>query len=84
MNDVRPLRTGQAETTALTMPHERTSALVNTGSFLHKLASEDDACVPARIRKQARHLLQHYPTQPVVESLCKALPNLFQRRSSVK
>jgi hypothetical protein len=43
----------------MTMPNERTRALIQTRDFLVELA--DDSALTASIRRQARQLLRHYP-----------------------
>ena len=46
----------------MTMPHERTRALVQTGQLLEELlSSEAWPSVPDELRRQARVLLRHYP-----------------------
>ena len=45
----------------MTMPHERTRAVVQTHDFLIELAR--DASLPERIRRDARLLLRHYPSR---------------------
>lgn len=43
----------------MTMPNERTRALIQTRDFLVELAQ--DPTLSASIRRQARQLLRHYP-----------------------
>ena len=45
----------------MTMPHERTRAVVQTRDFLLELSSDDS--MPERIRHDARFLLRHFPTE---------------------
>lgn len=43
----------------MTMPNERTRAVIQTGEFLLKLSQ--DSSLPERIRRDAKFLLRHYP-----------------------
>ena len=43
----------------MTMPNERTRAVIQTGEFLLKLSQ--DSSLPERIRRDAKSLLRHYP-----------------------
>lgn len=45
----------------MTMPHERTRAVIQTREFLVELSR--DGTLPDRIRNGARHLLRHYPSE---------------------
>lgn len=45
----------------MTMPHERTRAVVQTHDFLIELSR--DTSLPERIRRDARFLLRHYPNR---------------------
>lgn len=53
----------------MTMPDERTRALLQTGAFLKELAKEPS--LPAWIRREANRLLRHFPT--VIEIRTMAL-----------
>ncbi len=44
----------------MTMPHERTRAVINTGAFLIELSR--NAELPEDVRSSAKHLLRHYPS----------------------
>lgn len=48
----------------MTMPHERTRAVVQTGEFLAELVR--DRTLPYRVRHKAKFLLRHYPSRFVV------------------
>jgi hypothetical protein len=48
----------------MTMPHERTRTVVQTGEFLAELAQ--DQALPYRVRQNAKFLLRHYPSRFVV------------------
>lgn len=43
----------------MTMPNERTRAVIQTGEFLLELSR--DSSLPERIRRDAKSLLRHYP-----------------------
>ncbi|EPB8979556.1 BPSL0761 family protein [Pseudomonas aeruginosa] len=45
----------------MTMPHERTRAVVQTHDFLLELSR--DMSLPERIRRDANYLLRHYPSK---------------------
>jgi hypothetical protein len=47
------------EDDTITMPNERTCALIQTRDFLDELAEDSELSVS--IRRQARQLLRHYP-----------------------
>lgn len=48
----------------MTMPHERTRAVVQTGEFLAELLR--DQSLPSRVRQNAKFLLRHFPSRWVV------------------
>ncbi|WP_457371491.1 BPSL0761 family protein [Pseudomonas sp. TE3911] len=43
----------------MSMPNERTRAVIQTGEFLLELSQ--DSSLPERIRRDAKFLLRHYP-----------------------
>ena len=45
----------------MTMPHERSRAVVQTRDFLLELAS--DETLPAGVRRDASFLLRHFPSE---------------------
>lgn len=52
----------------MTVPRERTNAVMWTAQFLQQLTdSKQTPRVPKAVRDQARHLLRHYPTQYEME-----------------
>ena len=62
----------------MTIPYERTRALLETKTFLEQLL--DPAAsprVPRWVREAARSLLLHYPDYANIELAHKALPHLF-------
>ena len=44
----------------MTMPHERTRAVIHTRAFLIELSR--NAELPDDVRSSAKHLLRHYPS----------------------
>ncbi|WP_224789950.1 BPSL0761 family protein [Pseudomonas fluorescens] len=55
------LQRDDAKGLKMTMPNERTRAVIQTGEFLLELSR--DSSLPERIRHDAKHLLRHYPNQ---------------------
>ena len=45
----------------MTMPHERSRAVIQTEEFLHELSR--DMSVPERLRRDAKFLLRHFPSR---------------------
>ena len=62
----------------MTIPEERTRALIQTREFLRELATHSwpDA-VPEAIRREAIRLMRHYPGNSELTLASKALPHLF-------
>lgn len=59
----------------MTIPYERTRALIETKSFLQELQDPKlTPRVPAAVREIARKLLLHYPSYADIELAHKALP----------
>jgi len=61
----------------MTMPHERTKAVIETRELLQLLARSDDLTVPSRIRDLARQLLRHFPLDVDLDASAAALPELW-------
>ena len=62
----------------MTIPYERTRAILETRTFLqHLLDPVASPRVPRRVREAARALLLHYPDYSSIELAHKALPHLF-------
>jgi hypothetical protein len=56
----------------MTIPVERTNAVVNTEQFLLELIDpKKTPRVPRYIRDQAHHLLRHYPTKHDMDIVAK-------------
>lgn len=63
---------------AMTMPFERTRAVLATREFLQDLTDRSKTPrVPEGVRAQARSLLRHYPTSGDMTLAGRALPNWF-------
>lgn len=45
----------------MTMPSERTRAVIHAREFLQEISQ--DVSLPEPVRRQARHLLRHYPSR---------------------
>jgi transcription initiation factor TFIIIB Brf1 subunit/transcription initiation factor TFIIB len=45
----------------MTLPYERTRAVIQTGDFLHDIVQNLE--LPATVRDQAHRLLRHYPSK---------------------
>lgn len=54
----------------MTMPHERTRALVQAGELMQDMLLRDD--VPEDLRKQLRVVLRHYPDTRIVQFMAKS------------
>ena len=62
----------------MTIPYERTRALIETKSFLLKLVdTERLPHVPDAVRQHAEYLLRHYPSYADIELAHRALPDLY-------
>lgn len=62
----------------MTIPYERTRALIETKQFLQELQDPKlTPRVPGAVREHARTLLRHYPSYAEVELAHKALPHLY-------
>lgn len=62
----------------MTIPFERTRALIETYELLKRLQdSQQTPRVPRWLREEARKLLRHYPNYATIELAHKALPLFF-------
>ncbi len=62
----------------MTIPYERTRAILETRRFLRELVNPADTPrIPMRFREMARLLLRHYPGYAEIELSHKALPHLW-------
>jgi hypothetical protein len=56
----------------MTMPNERTRALLWAGEFMQELLDSDRyPDLPERVRNNAKSVLRHYPSLSEIESLAK-------------
>ncbi len=62
----------------MTIPFERTRAVLQTRELLKRLMdSKDTPRVPRWLRGQAKLLLRHYPTVADIERVHRDVPDLF-------
>lgn len=62
----------------MTLPHERTRAVLTTRAFLRQLAAaSEQSGVPSGVREHARLLLRHYPSQVHMDFVHNACPSWF-------
>lgn len=62
----------------MTLPDERTRALLNVKHFLRDLLDpKKTPRVPAEVRRRARQLLKHYPYDWDIDQLHKKFPETF-------
>lgn len=62
----------------MTIPFERTRALVSTKEFLEALLDPTATPkIPRAVRGRAKALLRHYPTLFDIEQAHKALPDVY-------
>lgn len=62
----------------MTIPFERTRALIQTYQLLNRLQDpRETPRVPRWLREEARTLLRHFPNYAAIEMAHKALPHLY-------
>ena len=62
----------------MTIPYERTRAVIETYELLMRLQDpRETPRVPRWLREEARKLLRHYPTYATIQLAHKALPLFF-------
>ena len=61
----------------MTMPYERTNAVIETRELLQMLARSDGSAVPSTIDDLARQLLRHFPLDVDVDVSAAALPGVW-------
>lgn len=65
----------------MTMPFERTAAVMNTREFLLELMDpKKTPRVPSAVRKQAYRLLKHYPSSCHLEVLFSGASDAFSTK----
>jgi hypothetical protein len=68
----------------MTLPYERSRAVMAAAKFLIKLASPSGSGfkkIPAEVRAEARRLLKHYPHPWDLHEAAKHAPNIFDVRA---
>lgn len=65
----------------MTLPDERTSAVIRTRAFLLSLASGETKRIPSAVREQARRLLRHYPGLYDLDRVAEVNPDIFSKVS---
>ena len=62
----------------MTIPYERTRALIETKLFLLNLVDKEQLPhIPDSVRQHADYLLRHYPSYADIELAHRALPDLY-------
>lgn len=61
----------------MTLPYERSKAVLNTQQFLLELAYKEPR-IPSKIRCAAKALLRHYPTKYELELVYSEWNSVFQ------
>lgn len=61
----------------MTMPEERTRAVLETRAFLQQLAVADEILIVNNVRDIASRLLRHYPLDVDLEVSAVALPGVW-------
>ena len=61
----------------MTMPYERTKAVIETRELLQLLAGSDGSAVPSTIHEHARQLLRHFPLDVDLDVSAAALPGVW-------
>ena len=62
----------------MTLPDERTRAVLHTEQFLHSLLDPKlTPRVPRDVRKQALRCLRHYPAAYYIETAARFVPDIF-------
>jgi len=65
----------------MTLPDERYRAVQATADFLQRLSfSSETKRVPLAVRKEARALLRHYPSEYDMKKASQTSPDIFQER----
>lgn len=63
----------------MTLPDERTRAVIAAQDFLRRLLDpKETPRVPKSIRKEARSILRHYPSEFYIEIAAQKAPNVFK------
>ncbi len=62
----------------MTMPYERTSAVLQTRKFLNELAYSQSTNIPHEIASEAHRLLRHYPNDADMKLTSIAIAEIWQ------
>lgn len=72
----------------MTMPDERTRALISAHEFLTRLSSayakNGIKRVPADVRREARWLLKHFPRPYDIHAAAKCAPDVFDAQEILR
>lgn len=72
----------------MTLPYERTRALINVHEFLIRLSnvySENGIKhIPAEVRREARWLLKHFPRPYDLYAAAKCAPDVFDEQEILR
>lgn len=64
----------------MTLPHERTRAVLHTAEFLTRISSPYGGGIkgiPSDVRREARALMRHYPTFTDLRMAANTAPEVF-------
>jgi hypothetical protein len=62
----------------MTLPDERTRAIVNARNFLYDLIDpKKTPRIPKAVRERARRILKHYPWDSYLDMTAEALPDVW-------
>ncbi len=67
----------------MTMPDERSRAVIMTREFLLSLMHGDIKRVPKEVKGRARSLLRHYPSKFYIDQAAKTSPSVFGETDEV-
>lgn len=72
----------------MTLPYERTRAVINVHSFLVRLASAYSENgikrIPTEVRQEARWLLKHFPKPYDLYAAAKCAPDVFDAQELLR
>jgi hypothetical protein len=68
----------------MTMPSERTKAVIETRRFLRTLSDAEDEIMWNQVRSVALQLLRHYPLDADIDVSSVALPSVWAAPSKVQ
>jgi hypothetical protein len=69
----------------MTLPDERTRAIVNARNFLYDLIDpKKTPRIPKAVRERARRILKHYPWDSYLDMTAEALPDVWGKTENEK